>query len=235
LKTIPKCHSCQRLLVLAGLFFATLLAKGAIVYRHFDVPMSNGIPIVIGLPSNPYLLDMDNDGSTDLIFQSSSQGFAVFPQSRAAVVAAPAGPLDSNSYALPLGAGISISSLAPVGAFWDTDEMNGSLLTSAQNNGAIGLFTGQIAYLGVQFTRGGQLHFGYLHLDTSFVGLNTGNLLALAWETTPGLAISAGAVPEPPEPPLIITSIARENSNTTALKWNSVIGRVYQVDAVLVG
>jgi hypothetical protein len=47
---------------------------------------------------------------------------------------------------------------------------------------------------------------GYLHLDVSFVGANTGNLLALAWDTRPGAEIIAGAVPEPSTVALLLVS-----------------------------
>jgi len=183
--------------VLAGLLvqLAAAHGQGTIVYQQFDIPTSNGWP-VIGLPSNPYNLDMDGNGTTDFVFQSGQPGFAIFPQAGAAVLAAPAGSLDFNSYGLPLSAGQQIDSLTPVGAFWDFSA-NGSLPTSARHNGAIGLFTGQVAYLGVQFTRNADTHFGYLYLDVSFVGANAGNLLALAWDTRPNAAIVAGAVPEP--------------------------------------
>jgi hypothetical protein len=132
--------------------------QGTVVFQQFEIPTVNGWP-VIGLPSNPYNLDMDGNGTTDFVFQSGQGGFAIFPQTGAAVLAAPAGSLDFNSYGLPLTVGQQIHSLAPVGAFWDS-SVNGSLLTSAMNPGAIGLFTGQIAYLGVQFTRAGQPHYG---------------------------------------------------------------------------
>lgn len=186
--------------VLAPVIFFLLVSiaafgQGTIVYQQFEIPTVNGW-LVIGLPSNPYDLDMDGNGTTDFIFQSGQNGFAIVPQSGAAVLAAPAGSLDFNSYGLPLTAGQQIDSLSPVGAFWDS-SVNGSLLTSAMNSGAIGLFTGQIGYLGVQFTSEGQLHYGYLHLDVSFVGANAGNLLALAWDTRPDAGIIAGAVPEP--------------------------------------
>lgn len=180
------------------LFFLVSIAargQGTIVFQQFEIPTVNGWP-VIGLPSNPYNLDMDGNGTTDFVFQSGRGGFAIFPQTGAAVLAAPAGSLDFNSYGLPLAAGQQIHSLAPVGAFWDSSA-NGSLLTSAMNSRAIGLFTGQIAYLGVQFTRAGQPHYGCLHLDVSFVGANAGNLLALGWDTRPAAGIIAGVVPEP--------------------------------------
>lgn len=197
MKKFVSSRSRQRLAVLAGalLQFAVARGQGTIVYQQFDIPTSNGWP-VIGLPSNPYNLDMDGNGTTDFVFQSGQPGFAIFPQTGAAVLAAPAGSLDFNSYGLPLAAGQQIDSLAPVGAFWDS-SINGSLLTSARNNGAIGLFTGQVAYLGVQFTRNTQTHYGYLYLDVSFVGANAGNLLALAWDTRPNAGIIAGVVPEP--------------------------------------
>jgi len=189
---------CQPHWVLAGLFLGLTLLTGraAIVHQEFEIPTTNGWP-VIGLPSNPYLLDIDNDGVADFLFRSGFDGFAVFPQVGSAVLAVESGPSDLNSFALPLAAGHQISSLTPVLAFWDTDGVNGSVLTSARNVGAIGLFTGQIAYLGVQFTRADQIHYGWLHLDVSYVGLNAGNLLALGWEDTWGLGIAAGAVPEP--------------------------------------
>lgn len=184
--------------VLAGLALCLTLGTGraAIVHQAFEIPTTNGWP-VIGLPSNPYSLDIDNDGVGDFIFRSGSDGFAIFPQAGSAVLAVESGPSDLNTFALPLMAGRQISSLAPVMAFWDTDGVNGSVLTSARDAGAIGLFTGQIAYLGVQFTRADQIHHGWLHMDVSYVGLNAGNLLALGWEDTPGLGIVAGAVPEP--------------------------------------
>lgn len=190
-------RSRQHLTVLAGLLLYVAVARGqgTIVYQQFEIQTVNGWP-VIGLPSNPYNLDVDGNGTTDFIFQSGQPGFAIFPQTGAAVLAASAGSLDFNSYGLPLTTGQQIDSLAPVGAFWDS-SVNGSLLTSARNTGAIGLFTGQIAFLGVQFTREGQLHYGYLHLDVSFVGANAGNLLDLAWDTRPGAGIIAGVVPEP--------------------------------------
>lgn len=187
-------------IVLALVLFLSQLAapafgQGTIVYQQFEIPTVNGWP-VIGLPSNPYNLDVDGNGTTDFVFQSGQTGFAIFPQTGAAVLAASAGSLDFNSYGQPLTAGQQIDSLAPVSALWDS-SVNGSLLTSARNTGAIGLFTGQIAFLGVQFTRAGQLHYGYLHLDVSFVGANAGNLLDLAWDTRPDAGIIAGVVPEP--------------------------------------
>lgn len=197
--TRPVIHLfCQHLSVLAGLCFCltSLPCRADIIYQQFEIPTVNGWP-VIGLPSNPYSLDIDNDGVTDFIFRSGSDGFAVFPQAGSAVLAVQSGLSDLNTFALPLAAGQEISSLTPVAAFWDTDGVNGSVLTSARDAGAIGLFTGQIAYLGVQFTRAEQVHYGWLHLDVSYVGLNAGNLLALGWEDRPGFSIAAGAVPEP--------------------------------------
>lgn len=172
-----------------------VFGQGTIVYQHFDIPVINGFP-VIGLPANPYNLGMDDNGTTDFVFQSGQNGFAIFPQAGAAILAAPAGSLDFNSYGLPLSAGQQIDSPAPIGAFWDS-SVNGSLLTSARNVGAVGLFTGQIAFLGVQITRDSEIHYGYLHLDVSFVGANAGNLLELAWDTRPNAGIIAGAIPEP--------------------------------------
>ena len=195
------------MLVGLSLILTAFSGWSAIIHEEFEIPTTNGMPLTIGLPSNPYLLDLDKDGTTDFIFNSGTDGFAVFPQAGAAVLAVPAGPLDLNSYALPLSAGESINSLTPVMAFWDTDSVNGSLLTSARNGSAIGLFTGQIAYLGVEFTRASQLHYGWLHLDTSFVGLNTGNFLGYGWEDTPGLGIYAGAVPEPSTWALLLAGI----------------------------
>jgi len=191
----PRFHRSLAVLVAVFVPVAAGWGQGTIVYQQFEIPTVNGWP-VIGLPTNPYDLDMDGDGTTDFVFQSGQDGFAIFPQSGSAVLAAPAGSLDFNSYGVPLPTGQEIGSLAPVGAFWDSSA-NGSSLTSARNSGAIGLFTGQVAYLGVQFTRAGELHYGYLYLDVSFVGANAGNLLALAWDTRPDASIIVGTVPEP--------------------------------------
>jgi len=172
------------------------LLPAAIQYTDVPVVVTNGWPI-IGLPSNPYPLDLDGDGATDLIFSSQTDGFSVFTQTGAAVWATAAGAMDLNTLAVPLAAGTEITaSLQPL-YLWDNDSVNGSLLTSAMSQGAIGLFTGQNAYLGVQFLHSGETHYGWVHLDTSYVGLNTGNLLGYAWEDVPGQALMAGQVPEP--------------------------------------
>jgi hypothetical protein len=200
----PSSSRVLGLVVLFGLASPRLL-PASIHFTDVPVLVTNGWPI-IGLPSNPYSLDMDGDGTTDLIFRSQSDGFSVFPQAGAAVWATAAGPLDLNTLAVPLPAGTEITaSLQPL-YLWDNDSINGSLLTSAMNEGAIGLFTGQNAYLGVQFLRSGETFLGWVHLDTSYVGLNTGNLLGYAWEDVSGQAILAGQVPEPNSLALLVLS-----------------------------
>lgn len=68
-------------------------------------------------------------------------------------------------------------------------------LPPISNDPGQGNFVGETAYLGFRFQGESGMHYGYaLFSDTTARGTT---ILATAWETEPGKAIVAGAIPEP--------------------------------------
>jgi hypothetical protein len=58
-----------------------------------------------------------------------------------------------------------------------------------------GPFADEAGYLGLRFQIDDKFHYGYLHLRGE--GATGATVFGYAWETEPGKAITAGAVPEP--------------------------------------
>jgi PEP-CTERM motif len=56
-------------------------------------------------------------------------------------------------------------------------------------------FDGMTGYAGFKFKISGADHYAWLLLD--FTNINDRRIVSAAWETTPGAAINAGAIPEP--------------------------------------
>lgn len=73
------------------------------------------------------------------------------------------------------------------------------------DSGSAGHTRGRDGYVGFEFKLADGVHYGWMHLDASAVPkdsqgsfIGTGGFIdGWAWETTPGLGIVAGAVPEP--------------------------------------
>jgi hypothetical protein len=61
-----------------------------------------------------------------------------------------------------------------------------------------GPFANETAFLGLRFLNDGEFHYGYLHLRGE--GATGATVFGYAWETEPGKAIAAGAIPEPSAP-----------------------------------
>jgi hypothetical protein len=153
-----------------------------------------------------YDLDVNADGTPDYRFNlADGLGVAVDPLAQNRQIAVPAIPPDLGSDLDPLSAGFSVgSSLAPAYTWVSNASPNlagHSLLSScAVFNGVYvcsGLFSGQTAYMGIEFRIGADTHYGWVLIDNP-AGLAGGYIQEWAYESQPDMPVLAGAgVPEP--------------------------------------
>ena len=175
-------------------------------------PVLGCVPEQIGLPENKWftligsdrngsevLFDINLDGKTDFFFRTGSfgfdgTGFRIYPTNSATVWARMAGPLDSNTLAIPLNPDDVVQADLPTGSIWDDDGTYSTTLCTGFDVGASGPFCAKEAAVGLRFQIGTNTHYGWIFLDVPG-GLNTGNVLSFAYEDQPDTAITV--IPEP--------------------------------------
>ncbi len=216
-------------LLLRGL---DVLAQGAIVYRDIEDVSLFGVP---GGGTVFYDLDLDQNGSADFTFRSTTHQFDCVPQSNNRILSIPAGTPDLRSDVIPLTVGEEISPMPNDPYAWNASltlasGINiGSVFTCCINTRfglvCLGLFTGQNAYMGVEFEIDGELHYGWVGVDCSIAGVNGGWVTEYAYQTRPGVAIKAGAKL------VVVPTAAPEVARPGYLRlnWPSELGKAYQV------
>lgn len=172
------------------------LAQGSLTIVHVDPP---DIGAFFGPPRS---IDVNADGLVDFVFESSMLAFRVLPEGANAVIARRNPLPDRSSYVTPLLPDVEIGSLIPAGLDWVPTEYVGGgyigpVFTACTTEGCIGDFTGLDAFVGVRFEANDGLHYGWVRVSVPFIGVNGGWIHEWAYETRPGIPISAGAVPEP--------------------------------------
>lgn len=162
-------------------------AQGTIAYFRPETPISFG-----PLPGFDYcLLDMDGDGATDFVVDTSSLTTVVFAGERFNRFLGRT-EWDGGVWVTPLSGGSLITSI-PMEATW---AERGSISACAWPFGCVGPWIGLTAYAGVQLPIGENTHYGWIRIE-HFEYSNAGRILDWAYETRPGVPILAGAVPEP--------------------------------------
>ena len=192
-------HSRWRLVIAVAALFMSgscALAQGSLTIIHVDPP---DIGAFFGPPQN---IDVNADGLVDFVFESSQRSFRILPEGLNAAIARQNPLPDRSSYATPLLLGAGIGSMAPTGLSWvQTEDVGGGQIgptfTACTTEGCLGDFTGLDAFLGVRFQGSEGLHYGWMRVSVPFAGVNGGWIHEWAYETRPGEAILAGAVPEP--------------------------------------
>lgn len=163
-------------------------------------------PIVVlfdpnGFPPVFYDFDVDQNGTADYRFDlAAGLGVTVEPTGANRQIAVPNTPPALGSNLEPLPAGFQIGALLEPSHHWvsldSPDRYWRSALSACADIGCIGLFHGQDAYMGIEFRRGEDIHYGWVHINNP-AGQAGGYILDWAYETQPGVSILAGAVPEP--------------------------------------
>lgn len=142
-----------------------------------------------------YELDFNQDSIIDLLFESTGMWFDVMPPDNNSVIAG-----GNNVHALSEG--------TEIGPSTPTNQwLQGYLGHLGLNSCAVlpppygvtcsGEFLGTTAYMGVKFYISDYEHYGWVRISNPWEGISGGIIMDFAYETTPGVGILAGAVPEP--------------------------------------
>ena len=153
-------------------------ASAGIIYTPVEPAVT-----LVPYPGSPsaFNIDFNNDGILEGAITNSSVNIQgrFFPPARTLT--------SSGSY--------YARSFAP-GAVIDgsASTTGGANLMTNRNAGYN--FVGEGNYLGYRFLIDGNTHYGWVQVDVSADLLNA-TITGIAYETTPGLGIAAGAIPEP--------------------------------------
>jgi hypothetical protein len=192
--------------------FARIIALGFAWLNYVHTGLSQGT-IVYSEPSSPIILwydlgttstayhslDVDGDGSIDFTFVSGVSFLGVRSEGVNRILIRLDPPPDIGGPIAPLPAGFLIgsgSSLDPLTWWPGYDGSTFDTLGVYFNTGNGGDFLGQRAYMGIEFQRGGNTHYGWVLLQVAAEAPIVG-IESWAWETRAGDSISSGAVPEP--------------------------------------
>lgn len=148
-------------------------------------------------------IDFNGDGGREVrVFVSLAAGFNVLPILGNNILAVSSGPV--SYWAYPVVFGQTVGSLSIGSGVWANDPTPGILLGVCVDIGCSGFFAnGFIGYVGVEFTLPDGIHYGVVEIEGL---LGNGRVRSYAWETTPGVAITAG-VPEPKRIGLVVLAI----------------------------
>jgi hypothetical protein len=199
-------------LVLLSCAATAAWAQGTIVFVTPPQPIN----YAGGFGEGSYNLDLDGNGTTDLVLGFDLIKAYLTPQSGNSIIIirtqTDVGPATD---AAPLNGGDSISanpsSLDPVLAWYDPQlDTSGLALLGGQ-----AVFDGQLVYsgywsgvdgfVGLRFLIGGETHYGWMEIN-NYSGVAAGQLLGWAYDTRPDMPILAGAVPEPTTFALLLVS-----------------------------
>ena len=191
--------------VLSACLWMTAPSNGAVIYTDLpEIPVFQG-----GLFPATERLDLNSDGEWDIEFYAHDDTFRIFTNTSVEVIAIPATPPNLGGYIDPLGDGAIIGAGSPSGgftwfsgsaAFYSCALLNSSVV-------CLGLWGNGVDHLGFRIEEDDGFHYGYVTVDTPFLGIHGGFIQGFGYESTPDAAIQAGAVPEPSSTMLVLAGI----------------------------
>lgn len=187
-----------RMLVFSVMMMAcTLACRGSIVVTWLDEPMGIG-----GWwnPSTPQAIDIDGNGVYDFSFWgdqfNTSAGFRSFSLNRYLITPSPPPNIGGAVAALDEGFLIASGSTNEYLRWFGDDHDYWSTLMSQLSSGREGEFWGVRAYIGIEFEIDSAIHYGWIDVR-GHSSLPNLTVYGWAYESTPGMGIVAGAIPEP--------------------------------------
>ena len=174
----------------------TFTCRGGIIINWLDTPLELG-----GWwnPSVPHSLDIDGNGTMDFSFWgdvAASVGMRSEGANRYLIRPSPppniGGPVAALGQEFLIGPDSGIGSLDWFGNDYDY----WSSLMQAYNTGKIGEFWGRRAYIGVEFQADDGVHYGWFDVEGD-ISTPYAVIYGWAYESTPGMGLIAGAIPEP--------------------------------------
>ncbi len=191
--------------LLAGV--ATLFpipTKAAVIFTDIE-----DVPLFLGTVAPRYhFVDFDNDGTLDAEFRSSDADFRVTNTPTSRIAGLPARPPDQGNFAAPVRSGTPIGLTLSQPWSWNPDPsfLIGCVLLG-NDVACLGFWGANLDYVGVEFSIGGQTHYGWVEVEVPFFA-SGGIIRSFAYETQPGVPILAGAVPEPSALLLLTSGLA---------------------------
>lgn len=209
---LPKQYAVLLALAIFSLGSADSFGQGTIVYGRLSNPFppspvtppwdDSGYPIA---GNGGLVLDLNGDGQPDVGFYADGMSFNIGGFGSTRVLTYSSAGLDINSFLPVLAAGTQIGATPPSGSLiWRETVSAGpsgqpysATYNGANNVGYGGYWQGVEGYTGVEFYIGADAYYAWIRVGAPFVGLYGGYIYDYAYETRPGVSISAGAVPEP--------------------------------------
>lgn len=201
--------------------------RGAVIFTDLpDVPVFQG-----DLFPARHQLDANSDGSFDIEFYAHDDTFRVITTASTQVFALPSPPPNQGSYLNPFSLGGFIGAdTTPAGYNWlGGSSAFYSCALFGQSLVCLGFWGNGPAYLGFRTIETDGFHYGYITVDTPFLGIHGGYIRDFAYETSPDTSIIAGVIPEPSTAVLVGTGTAllwkrnaktrKENKSAAANRW----------------
>ena len=155
-------------------------ASGQIVYTDVD-------PDFAGSTTDSYGLDLNNDGTIDFNFNGGYVGYLYLEPTAASNSFLGSGS-GNFTYPFNLSSGASI---APEGSTWFNNGFSDGFASLNYGSCSFGNFCDVVdGYIGLRFTFEGNLHYGWVRLDTNEDSSFT--IKDYAFNATPDEAITAG-------------------------------------------
>jgi len=144
----------------------------------------------------PYPIDLNGDGITDFTFSADDHSVALIPDQGNRVVYRVDPPPNLGGPLASLASGFLVASNLNDASFgWRSNDLGPALIVLVLSTGSTSDFNGR-GYVGLEFGLADGIHYGYFDVDAR-PGFPSATLHGWAYETTPGVPIVAGAVPEP--------------------------------------
>jgi hypothetical protein len=184
--------------LLAG--FAVHPGRADIIVNWLDTPID------LSTEFSPvyYPLDLNSDGVVDYTFAASITSVGFFREEDNQYLIVPSPPPNIGGFVAPVQGGYEIGSASGNSEldWFGNDDF--AMLGVWVSTGTGGYFPGQRAYVGVELGIDGATHYGWIDIYVSDLGPGA---LIYGWgyESTPGMPIIAGAVPEPSTIVLMLT------------------------------
>ncbi len=141
-------------------------------------------------------IDLNGDAITDFAFSADDHFVGLIPDQGNRVVYRVDPPPNLGGPLASLASGFLVASnLNDPNFDWRSNDLGYALIVLVLSTGSTSDFNGR-GYVGLEFGLPDGTHYGYFDLDAG-PGFPAATLYSWGYETTPGMPIVAGAVPEP--------------------------------------
>lgn len=142
-------------------------------------------------------LDLNFDGAWDIEFYAHDDIFKVTTEGSLHVAAIPALQPNQGADIFPYSTDEIIGSNLPNGTSWVTgDSFFYGCALFGESLVCLGFWGNGVEHLGFRIEEDDGFHYGYVTVDTPFLGIHGGFIQGFGYESSAGVPIRAGAIPE---------------------------------------